>query len=306
MEISGMVAMSHSPSWNLEPLTGPGERYVASVMAARELVRKAQPDAFIIFGPDHGRNFFFDVMPTFCIGVEQVIGFGDFDSPKGEIPCQRNLGIHIADGVAKSGFDPAVSFHMGIDHGISQPYAALDSELSVPIVPIMVSSAGPPLPTLRRCHEFGVAVGAAVRKFADKGHAVIVGSGGLSHSPPSVSPTDPDLSEEIREYVINGRDRVEEFNKQREHQSKERRRLGNTGPINTSWDEWFLTQIRTGDLEPVLNISNEELLDKAGVGGQEVRSWIAALGAWGGDVPNISYEPVPTWITGMGCVTSFE
>jgi 2,3-dihydroxyphenylpropionate 1,2-dioxygenase len=36
-----------------------------------------------------------------------------------------------------------------------------------------------------------------------------------------------------------------------------------------------------------------------------VRCWIAAAAAWGKPIDNITYEPVPTWITGMACATAF-
>ena len=68
------------------------------------------------------------------------------------------------------------------------------------------------MPTLRRCHEFGQAVGRALRAFPRPGRAVVVGSGGLSHSPPSVSPFDPTVLAETRAYVIGGRGEAAAFN----------------------------------------------------------------------------------------------
>lgn len=305
MQIVGMVTMSHSPSWDLGPVEGAPKAYVDAVFAARKLVVAARPDVMVVFGPDHARNFFFDVMPSFCIGVDRVSGFGDFGSPKGELPSDSALAQFVADRVAADGFDPALSYNMGIDHGISQPVAALDPDLQIPVLPIMISCGGPPLPTFSRCHAFGRSVGDAVRAFGGEGRALIVGSGGLSHWPPSVSPSDPDISAETRDYVINGRSRSAEFNAAREASSLSRRAKGGTGPINEEWDRWLLDCLRAGDMEAVLGIDNATLLDKAGPGGQEIRAWIAALGAWGAGVQSTAYAPVPTWITGMGCATAF-
>ncbi len=307
MKIIGLAALSHSPSWNLSvDLEGPGGAYAHAVGEARALVRKHAPDIFVIFGPDHIRNFFFDAMPAFCIATETVRGFGDYGAPAGDLPCARALGRAVVQYVMDAGFDPAMSLNMGVDHGISQPYAALDPELKTPIVPIMINCAGGAMPSMRRCFEFGRAVGAAIRAFDKDKRVLIVGSGGLSHSPASVSPDDPAVSPEIRDYVINGRGRAREFNAAREAQSVERRRVGGTGPINIDWDNWFLSCVKSGDVDPLLDISGEALLEKAGTGGQEVRAWMAALGAWNGPITSVKYEPVSVWITGMGCITGFE
>ena len=306
MRVAGMVVMSHSPSWDLQPLEGPAEPYVDAVFRARDAVAKLKPDVIVAFGPDHVRNFFFDLMPAFCIGVEKVTSFGDYSSPKGPMPNMGELASFIAEQTMVDGFDPAVSYNMGVDHGIAQPVAALVPELDVPVVPIMVSCGGPPLPTLERCFAFGASVGRAIRAFPGEGNALIVGSGGLSHSPPSISPDDPAQDAATRDYLINGRPRVEEFNRQREESSASRRAAGGTGPINEAWDHWFLDCIAGGDFEPLRAIDNATLLADAGTGGQELRAWLAALGAWGRPGETIDYAPVPTWITGMGCVTAFD
>jgi 2,3-dihydroxyphenylpropionate 1,2-dioxygenase len=306
MDLVGLVGMSHSPSWDLGRTDGPARDYVEAVFAARAAVARAAPDLLVVFGPDHVRNFFFDLMPAFCIGVDQVAGFGDFGSPKGPLPTSPSLAASIAETVLAAGFDPALSYNMGIDHGISQPIQVLAPDLSTPVLPIMISSSGDPLPTLTRCHAFGEAVGAAIRSLPGDGRVVVVGSGGLSHSPPSLSPTDPMLSPETRDYVINGRARVQQFNAEREESSRNRRLVGGTGPINQEWDHWLLSCMRSGDLAPVLALDNAAVLADGGVGGQEVRAWMAALGAWGGRADTAAYSPVPTWITGMACITAFK
>lgn len=304
MDIVGFVGMSHSPSWDMSPsIEGPGAAYVAAAMAAQRQMKAVGATHFVVFGSDHFRNFFFDVMPAFCIGAEKVAGFGDFSAPKGELPTNPTLGRFIAEQVMADDFDPAVSFNMSIDHGISQPYAALTPDLSIPITPILINCTGGPMPSPRRCHAFGQAVGRAIRAAPGDGRVVVVGSGGLSHSPPSVSPDNPAVSAESRDYVINGRLRAAEFNAMREKQSFDRRKLGGTGPINEAFDRWFLDQVKAGDMASVTAISGADLLAQAGEGGQEIRGWLAALGAWGGPIDQVIYDPTPTWITGMAVMT---
>ncbi|MGI9360756.1 MAG: hypothetical protein ACR2O7_04210, partial [Parasphingorhabdus sp.] len=149
-------------------------------------------------------------------------------------------------------------------------------------------------------------VGDAVRAWPGAGRALIVGSGGMSHWPPSVSPDSPDVSAETRDYLINGRPRVQAFNADREESSRQRRAEGRTGPINEDWDHWFLDCVRDGRIDDLLALDSAAVLEASGPGGQELRAWLAALGAWNYPVPNIDYCPVPTWITGMGCISAFE
>lgn len=304
--IVGMVAMSHSPSWDLQPISqGSGAVFVTAVAEARATVERIRPDAMIVFGPDHFRNFFYDVLPPFCIGVETIEGFGDYSSAKGPLPCAAALGRAIIDYVMDAGFDPAVSLHMSVDHGITQPYQAIDKALTTPIVPIMVNGSGAPRPSFRRCWEFGRAVGAAVAAIPEDLKIIAIGSGGLSHFLPAISADDAGITAETRDYVINGRPRAREYNEMRERSSFERRKKAINGRISEDWDRWFLARMTAGDLEPLFALTPAEIDEQAGNGAQELRAWFAALGAWGGPVKIACYEPVPTWVTGMGCVTGF-
>jgi 2,3-dihydroxyphenylpropionate 1,2-dioxygenase len=305
--IKGLVAISHSPFWDISrTVEGPGADFAHGVAHARAQVAAAQADAFVVFGPDHFRNFFYDVMPPFCIGIEGVSGFGDYGTPKGELPAARGLGRAIHESVTEAGFDPAFSLSMGVDHGISQPYAVLDPAMRTPIVPIMVNASGAPRPSLRRCHEFGKAVGSAIRTSAAAQQVVVLASGGLSHWIRPVSADDPETPEDTRDYTINGRARAPAYSAMRDDSLRQRIAEGVDGEVNADWDRWFLDTLASGDLEQVFAIPDAELQARAGNGAHEVRTWLAALGAWGGPVVSLSYEPVRKWVTGMGCLSGFD
>lgn len=304
--IIGLLTMSHSPSWDMrQPTEGVGGQWATAVRMAAARMAAMQPSALVVFGPDHLRNFFYDVMPAFCIGVETVRGFGDFESPSGPLPGAPDLARAIADGVMAAGFDPAISFNMSVDHGVTQPYALIDPALTTPIIPIMINSTGADYPSLRRCHEFGRAVGQAIRAHNGDERVGMVGSGGMSHFLPSLSPDSPTMAPELRDYVINGRMRADQFNREREASSYARRAAKGVGPVNSEWDRWFLAQVMADDLDPVLDMTSAELEAVAGVGAHELRNWLAALGAWGAAIDEQAYEPVPLWVTGMGCLSAF-
>jgi 2,3-dihydroxyphenylpropionate 1,2-dioxygenase len=303
-EIVGVAMLSHSPFWDLSmEIDGPGATFVAGVRDVRNAVAALAPDAVIVFGPDHFRNFFYDVMPPFCIGLETVRGFGDYGMPHGKLAVASDLARAIHAGVTDDGFDPALSLDMGVDHGITQPYAALMSG-NVPMVPIMINANGGPRPSLRRCLAFGAAVGRAVRREESTGRVLVVGSGGLSHWPRSMSADDPSISAEMRDYAITGRNRAAENSAARDA-GVIARKGKTTGQVNPEWDRWFLSVLANGDLEPILNLTLEEIERDGGNGAHEVRTWLAALGAWGGAVTTTVYEPMPEWVSGMGCASAF-
>lgn len=304
--IEGLVAISHSPFWDTSrSVQGAGAAFVEGVQRARAQVGAAGADAFVVFGPDHFRNFFYDVMPPFCIGIERVSGFGDYGTPKGELPAASALGKSIYESVVESGFDPAFSLSMGVDHGISQPYAVLDPAMKTPMVPIMVNASGAPRPSLRRCYQFGQAVGAAIRGSSAAQRVVLLASGGLSHWVRPVSADDPETPTDTRDYTINGRERAVAYSAMRDASLKQRIEEGVDGEVNAEWDRWFLDALASGDLERVFAMPDAELQARAGNGAHEVRTWLAALGAWGGPVGALAYEPVRKWVTGMACVAGF-
>lgn len=302
-EMVGLVAFSHSPFWDMSfDIAGPGGTFVRGVAEAREIARRHKPDAFVVFGPDHFRNFFYDVLPPFCIGVNEVEGAGDYGLPKGPLPGAAELGHGIYEHVIENGFDPAVSVRMGVDHGITQPYVALDPSKTMPMVPIMINCSGAPRPTLRRCYEFGAAVGAAIRALPDKARVLIVASGGMSHWIQPVSLDNPDTSAETRDYVIGGRERSAEYTATRNASLKARASGTVNGRVNAEWDQWFLDALTGNDLEALFALDSKQIEERAGNGAHELRTWIAAAGAWNKPLRALAYEPMPSWVTGMGCV----
>src|SRR2546427_161218 len=75
------------------------------------------------------------------------------------------------------------------------------------------------------------------------------------------------------------------------------------GRINPASALRGLDDVARGDIEPLTRLSWEEIERDGGHGGQEIRNWIALLGAvpgWKGDV--LAYEGVAEWITGCATV----
>ncbi|WP_328610642.1 2,3-dihydroxyphenylpropionate 1,2-dioxygenase [Amycolatopsis sp. NBC_00345] len=304
--VAGCVNLSHSPFWNLAPAgtpEEPGGHFTESAERLRAVATGLAPDVVVVFGPDHARNLFYDCMPPFCIGIGSVRGVGDYRTPRGDLPRAGPLAREIFEGVTARGFDPAVSLDLGIDHGLTQVYAKLFPALDVPIVPIVVNSGCPPLPSFRRCAGFGHAVGEAIRGAATAARVLLVGSGGLSHWPASISAEDPSITPEWRDFLIHGRPRVAELEPIREARAQALAAGESTGRVNAEWDRALLERI---SLDPAVlgRLDAEDVEGLAGPGALEVRTWAAAAAAWGCPLEWTAYEPVPDWITGMGMASS--
>jgi len=306
-EIVGMVGMSHSPFATLlapASATAPGGRFLADAARVATAVAALAPDAVVVIGPDHFHANFYDAMPPFLLGVEEAGAFGDFGSRSGPLPVASALSWPIRDRLARDGFDIALSYALTVDHGIVQSYEMICGAASLPLVPLVVNTAAPPLPALWRCVALGRSLGAAIRA-ADAGRVLVLASGGLSHWLPSNDPRDASVPADRRASMIHGRRDVRAFSATRE--PRVRAMGGNPdAPVNTAWDAWFLKQLLTGDLDPVTEIGDEALEERAGSGSHEIRTWLIGFAAAGRPLAWTSYEPVPEWITGMGIGTTFE
>jgi 2,3-dihydroxyphenylpropionate 1,2-dioxygenase len=307
-EVIGFVGISHSPfATMLAPPGpgGPGARFLADAARVAKAVTDLAPDAVVVIGPDHFHANFYDVMPPFVVGVESAVGFGDFGSTSGPVPVDAGLAWLVHDGLCERGFDPALSYALTVDHGVVQGYEMATGDTGVPLVPIVLNTAAPPLPSLARCRDLGVALGETLRAAPYDGRVLVVASGGLSHWLPSNDPRDPSVVGERREALIHGRADVDAFTADRE--PRVRAMGGNPeARVNREWDRWFLDVLGGTDLDPVVALGHDGLEEAAGSGGHEVRGWLVGHAAVGAPLVWSSYEPVPEWITGMGIGTTFE
>lgn len=307
-EIIGFVGMSHSPFVTMLPpgsAEAPGGAFLGDAARVETAVAELAPDAIVVIGPDHFHANFYDVMPPFVLGVEAAEGFGDFGSASGPLPVASALAWSIHEGLAAADFDISLSYALTVDHGIVQSYKMVSHKDGIPLVPLIVNTAAPPLPGMERCVALGKALGAAIRGSDFDGRVLVVASGGLSHWLPSNDPRDVSVAGEKRESLIHGRRDTRAFAAAREPRV---RAMGGdpTARVNADWDSWFLGQLAATDLDSVTALGHEGLEAAAGSGGHEILCWLVGHAAVGEPLVWSSYEPVPEWITGMAIGTTFE
>jgi aromatic ring-opening dioxygenase catalytic subunit (LigB family) len=188
-ELAGIFAASHGPLLVREWDAVPDDQKIRLKSAFAELGRRitlAKPDVLVVVSPDHWSNFFLDNVPAVCIGVGEsndgppepwMAGF-----PHRVIAGHAPLGLHILQSAFREGFDPAMSHRLKLDHGICIPLWRMGVEPLPRIVPMIVNSIEPPLPSLSRCLAWGKLLARAVASFAEPVRVAILATGGLSHS----------------------------------------------------------------------------------------------------------------------------
>ena len=75
-----------------------------------------------------------------------------------------------------------------------------------------------------------------------------------------------------------------------------------TGRINADWDRWFLDALTANDLDALFAIDTKDMEDKAGNGAHELRTWIAAAGAWHRPLRTMAWTTTgsPAWAASRG------
>jgi 2,3-dihydroxyphenylpropionate 1,2-dioxygenase len=236
-----------------------------------------------------------DLMPTFTIGVDEVIGAGEHGTPSGQLPSHPNLARHVVESLNANNFDPAFSLRLTVDHGITHAVQYLVPD-GMPIVPIVINSFAPPLPTLARCASLGAAIGAAVSTDGATLRVAVIGSGGLSHTLPFPDWRAPASDDDhyLVQSWLDGRNNWASF-------EDRRRGIVLTAPsvINESFDQDVLSTLAAGEGRQLMRHEND-LVQVGGNGANELRNWIACAAACGwAPSRTVAYSAMPEWLTGM-------
>jgi aromatic ring-opening dioxygenase catalytic subunit (LigB family) len=188
-ELVGVFAASHGPmiarEW--ERLTDDVRKRIES--GFDELGRRlkaSRPDVLIIVAPDHWCNFFLNNMPAVCIGIGE-----EHDGPpepflkpvfKHEtLAGHPQFARHLLDTALANDSDPSYSHRLTLDHGFCLPLWRLGVDPVPPIVPFAVNEIEAPMPTLRRCLQWGRIIREAIESYPENLRVAILATGGLSH-----------------------------------------------------------------------------------------------------------------------------
>jgi len=279
-------------------------------------VKAFDPTLIITFGPDHFNGFFYDLMPSFCVGIRATAaGDWNYGAENNKINVPEETALHLVRRVLDEGVDVAYSYRMQADHGVTQPLHFLcDGQLDrYPTIPVFINGAAAPMPTTKRTVALGRAIGQFIKSLnLENERVLILGTGGLSHDPPT--PQMGSVPPEVEEFLIAGRNPSTEARHAR--QAKiitvgQKLAAGDTSvavPLNAVWDIALLETFKNADFAAIEAMTEAEIRRDGGRGGQEVRSWIAAFAALSelGEYHMTTqvYEAISEWIAGFGIVSA--
>ena len=208
-----------------------------------------KPDALVYFYNDHVTTFFFDLFPTFALGVGERFAMADEGAGPRRLPALRgnvDLQVHIAESLVNDEFDLTVFQDKALDHGCASPLSLLwphEPDWPGALVPIAINVLQFPLPTARRCYRLGHAVRRAIESYPEDLKIVVVGTGGLSHQ-------------------VHGE---------------------RTGFNNTEWDMEFLRLLQD-DPETLTQLTHADYARLGGAESVEQIMWLAMRGALSGSI----------------------
>jgi 2,3-dihydroxyphenylpropionate 1,2-dioxygenase len=187
MQIVFACAASHAPGMTAWTEAAPKEQadnFLGNYRKLGERLAAAKPDAIVALTVEHWANFFLSGMPAFCIGRAEHYD-GPIEEwlriPKGRVSGDAKLANELIDACLEGGFDPLFSDELLFDHATYLPLHFLNPDLAVPVVPVIINTLTPPMPSAKRCFAFGELVGKFLQQ-SDKRIALIA-TGGLSHWP---------------------------------------------------------------------------------------------------------------------------
>jgi len=306
------VCASHSPLMLVGmPDTRPGtqERFFAAIEARAAQIAAYDPELVVVFGPDHFNGLFYDLMPSFCVALEAE-STRDWGLPPGRLNVPRELTSGCLQALRAEGLDVAMSLRMRVDHGTTIPLHKLTGALDrYPVIPIVINCAADPRPSFARVAKLGAGVGRFLAGLRQR--VLVIGSGGLSHDPPT--PRLASAAPEVAARLVDRHTPSAEDLRRRESRvigaaNALVKGVGPCLPPSERWDRAFLDDLLGQDLSPFERYTDDAVDRDAGFGGHEVRCWVAAFAAMHAAGPFHSqlhfHEIIPEWITGMAVVSA--
>ncbi len=141
-------------------------------------------EALIVLGNDHIQVFPPDGFPTLAVGAAprhpNIASEGWMPEVEGGRRGDADLGLHLAEALLGSGFDPALCRALSLDHSIVTPLHRM-GDPPIPLVPILQNSVAPPLPPAGRSYKLGLAVRRALDSYDQIERVGVLGTGAMSH-----------------------------------------------------------------------------------------------------------------------------
>ncbi len=237
------IGVPHTPFFpSIAKAQGEASRMVTLYKRVRQELEAGSPDLILMFTADHFISFFFDNMPTFCVGA-----FAHADGPHelSRMMSQYRLqgSPAFAADLVKYGiensFDLASSEEAKLDHATLVPLHFLTPSMKTPVVPVFIKALVEPLPRADRCLALGRMIRAFIDQWPGTQRVAIIASGSFS--------------------LEVGGPRM--------------------GIVNKEWHAFVVDCLRRGAVDELVRKSTSANMRAAGNTGGELLLWIAMMGA---------------------------
>jgi len=265
-QIVAAIAASHAPTPFMDPRAGEqggGREIKAQYLAMGRHLVEARPQTVVIVTNEHLHAFSLANMPAVCIGVAE-----QYRTPyetwitveRQTLQGDPDLGAYLVECAYAEGFDPSYSQQLPLDHGVYMPFYFGEVPVSsFRIVPLIVNGVQPPMPTLRRCQQWGQFLRRALADYAGLDRVAILATGGLSH----------DIG------------------------------TPNMGMINQDFDRQFLHLLEHGSADDVVRFCEQDLASAGNGAQEIRNWILLKSAMDDRPVQVKLYAPEPSWLTGM-------
>lgn len=199
-EIVAAAAAVHAPQLLSRPPYEELDKLDSSTDALKEFAKvldETRPDAVLVIGIDHLETFWLEAVPAFTLVVSEECeaSYTHFSRRK---KVHTDLAVELLKGVIAQDFDLTYSQDAELGHAFLTPFEYILGDRETPVIPLLVNSYLPPLPSPRRCYALGRAIAKSLESRSER--IAVIASGGMSHFPGTARYTAPNY--EFDRWVI--------------------------------------------------------------------------------------------------------
>lgn len=129
-----------------------------------------------------------------------------FLSVEGDVRSASDNERAVLEALTKFGRLDVLVANAGVDHGCNLPLLKIGLKRTTRVIPIIINSIFPPLPTLQRCVALGERIGQIIRQAGLNREVAILATGGLSHAvgTPGMEINDPAFDQRFIGQLVAG------------------------------------------------------------------------------------------------------
>ncbi len=273
-EVAGVFAASHTPVMlelrRRDSRPPNAMRCSPHFIDSARRIAASRPELLVVISDDHLHNFFLDNFPAVCIGAAESYrhaGGTLAQSRASHVARACRVRGASAERSARFGFDPSFSMELTLDHGILTPLELAGVPAKCPLVPILINCVQPPMPSMKRCMQWGTLLD-------ERDRARSAAPSASRCSRPAASAT------------------------------TWRRRAWACS--TTTFDFEFVRLLGERDEMRARDVTPRDHVHEAGNGAEEVRTWLVARGVAGGAPLEILFHKgIADWYTGI-CIAEWH